>query len=131
LALAREGYRRRDISPAHIGALLGYGGMRRLAMHHLRAALAETWRDLSKEAYARSVAAYLPGVTHRDLRTGASGVRAQAVAPDGTLLDDFRVVTQGPVVHVLNAPSPAATACLAIGEEIASQVTALGDRPQR
>ncbi len=131
LALAREGYRRRDISPAHIGALLGYGGMRRLAMHHLRTALAETWRDLSKEAYARSVATYLPGVTHRDLRTGASGVRAQAVAPDGTLLDDFRVVTQGPVVHVLNAPSPAATACLAIGEEIASQVTALGDRPQR
>ena len=53
------------------------------------------------------------------------------MAPDRTLVDDFRVVTQGPVVHVLNAPSPAATACLAIGEEIASQVTALGDRPQR
>lgn len=131
LALAREGYRRRDVSVGYITSLLGYAGMRRLAGRYVKTALGETWRDLSKRSYARAVAAYFPGVTHRDLMPGPSGVRAQAVAPDGTLLDDFRVIRQGSVVNVLNAPSPAATACLAIGEGIASRVTGLGARLPR
>ena len=104
LALAREGYRRRDVSVGYITSLLGYTGMRRLAGRYFKTALGETWRDLSKRSYARAVAAYLPGVTHRDLMPGPSGVRAHAVAPDGTLLDDFRLIRQGSVVNVLNAP---------------------------
>jgi L-2-hydroxyglutarate oxidase LhgO len=125
LALAREGYRRRDVDPAHVASLLAYSGVRRLARRYLRVGIEEEWRDLSRRAYARAVARYLPGLTHRDLRSGPSGVRAQAVTPDGSLLDDFAIVCAGATVHVLNAPSPAATACLAIGEEIAGKVSAL------
>jgi L-2-hydroxyglutarate oxidase LhgO len=125
LALAREGYRRRDVDLAHVASLLAYSGVRRLARRYLRVGIEEVWRDLSRRAYARAVARYFPGLTHTDLRPGPSGVRAQAVTPDGSLLDDFAIVCSDAVVHVLNAPSPAATSCLAIGEEIAGKVSSL------
>jgi L-2-hydroxyglutarate oxidase LhgO len=120
LALAREGYRRRDVSPKHVLSLLAYPGMRRMAAKHLGTAVAELRRDSSRSGFARSVAAYLPGTLPTDLKPGPSGVRAQLVGRNGNLIDDFVIVRQGRAVHVLNAPSPAATACLAIGEHVAS-----------
>ncbi len=77
------------------------------------------WRDLSKSAFVRDIQRYAPAVTEDDVRFGPSGIRAQALGRDGRLFDDFVVEGSGRVVHVVNAPSPAATSSLAIGEHIA------------
>lgn len=122
LALHREGYRRRDVSLSQLVSMMRGREFFNLGRKHARTGLREIWRDLSVRAYARSLAPYLPGVGAHDLHPGASGVRAQAVAPDGTLIDDFVLLTTELAVYVLNAPSPAATAALAIGELIAARV---------
>jgi L-2-hydroxyglutarate oxidase len=83
--------------------------------------MAEQWRSLSRRAFARACAALVPEVTAGDLTPGGVGVRAQALARDGALVDDFAIAEAERMVHVLNAPSPAATASLAIGEEIAAR----------
>jgi (S)-2-hydroxyglutarate dehydrogenase len=122
LALRREGYRRRDVRWSELWPTLRYPGFRRLVRAHWRMGLGELRGSLSRRAFAAAVARLLPGVRARDLRPGGAGVRAQAIRPDGTLEDDFAVVVTDDAVHVLNAPSPAATAALAIGDHIAEAV---------
>lgn len=127
LALHPEGYSRADVSMRHLLSLARSPGFRRLARRYAGVGLAELWRDLSVSAYARSVRSYLPSISRRDLRPGGSGVRAQAVGKDGSLIDDFVLQSTKSAVHVLNAPSPAATACLAIGSAIAAEVLRLNE----
>lgn len=122
LALAREGYQWRRIDPAELAGLARSPALRSLARRHWRTGSGEVLRSVSKRAMVRALQRLVPDLTTSDLVRCGSGVRAQAVAPDGTLLDDFVIERDGPVVHVLNAPSPAATASLAIGRHIASLV---------
>lgn len=123
LAFAREGYRRWQVHARDLAAALGYGGLHRLARRHWRAGLEEIVRDLSKRAFVAACRRYVPELRSADVRWGPAGIRAQAVRPDGTLLDDFSIQEDGRVIHVRNAPSPAATACLAIGSTLARRVT--------
>jgi L-2-hydroxyglutarate oxidase len=122
LALAREGYRWGDTDWREAWAILRYRGTRRLARRHWRTGLAELGRSLSRHAFARAVRRLVPAVEATDLRPAPSGVRAQALAPDGTVLDDFVVRETPRAVHVLSAPSPAATASLEIGRLLADRV---------
>jgi L-2-hydroxyglutarate oxidase len=119
LAFAREGYRRRDISIGDLASVLGFGGFRRLAGRYLRTGLAELLRDWWKPAFVGELRRYIPELRGEDLRFGPSGVRAQALAADGTLIDDFALDERDRVIHVRNAPSPAATSSLAIGRHLA------------
>jgi L-2-hydroxyglutarate oxidase len=122
LALAREGYDWTTVRPTELLATLAYPGLARLARRFWRYGLAEVRGSLSREAMAERIRRMLPDVRAADLRPAGSGVRAQAVRPDGTLVDDFLFFSEGPVLHVLNAPSPAATAALPIGRAIAARL---------
>jgi L-2-hydroxyglutarate oxidase LhgO len=124
LAFAREGYRRRDISLPDLLRVIIYPGFLRLAIRYFRTGAAEFRRDLWKPAFVRELQRYLPPLEGNQLTFGPSGVRAQALDPDGTLVDDFRLGGSDRVLHVRNAPSPAATASLAIGRELAGQAIA-------
>jgi L-2-hydroxyglutarate oxidase len=120
LALARQGYGRLDLRPHDLVEVLANRGFRRLARRYWRMGAVEVWRDWSKRAFWRSVRRYLPGVRLADMVPGPSGVRAQAIDASGALVDDFVVDVQGDrVLHVRNAPSPAATSSLAIGRLVA------------
>lgn len=122
LALAREGYRWRDIDPRFMLELARFPGMRSLARTHWRTGAHEVLRSLSKRRFVESCRRLVPDVSSADLVRSPAGVRAQAVGLDGALYDDF-VLADGPAsVHVLNAPSPAATASLAIAESICDMV---------
>lgn len=121
-ALARHGYRRRTVERAVVRTLLTDPAFRGLARRYWRTGSAEVLRSVAKPLFVRGVRRLLPGVRSRDLRPAPAGVRAQALAPDGSLVDDFVFAESGRAVHVLNAPSPAATASLAIGEHIADRV---------
>ncbi|MEW1637310.1 L-2-hydroxyglutarate oxidase [Streptomyces sp. NPDC093801] len=120
-ALAREGYRWGTVRPRDLGTELAWPGSWRMAARHWRYGAGEIHRSLSKKAFTEAVRRLLPGVTEADLTPAASGVRAQAVLRDGTLVDDFLIREAPRTVHVLNAPSPAATASLPIGREIAAR----------
>lgn len=128
LALAREGYRKLDVDPADLWDALAYRGFRALARRHWRTGLAELWRSWSKRAFVRALQELVPAVRAEHLEPAPAGVRAQAVDPGGALVDDFRIEHDGPIAHVLNAPSPAATSSLAIGEAIVD--TLLGANAQ-
>jgi L-2-hydroxyglutarate oxidase len=119
LAWRREGYARASFDIADAWEVARWPGFWRMARRHWRAGLQEQKRSLSPAAFARTCAALVPELTERDLIPGGAGVRAQAVARDGTLLDDFAIAQAERMIHVVNAPSPAATASLAIGEHIA------------
>jgi L-2-hydroxyglutarate oxidase len=128
LAFKRNGYLRRDVSLADLAGTLTYPGFVRLARKYLRTGVAEMWRDWSKSAFLRELQRYLPELRADQIVFGPSGVRAQALARDGTMVDDFDFGGSGRVLHVRNAPSPAATASLAIAGVIASNVAQrLGD----
>ncbi len=118
LAWSREGYRRGAFRLQDAWEVVGYAGFWGLVRRHWRVGLYEQYRSWSRREFARSVAHLVPEVTVGDLVRGGAGVRAQAVAPDGSLVDDFHVVLQPHAVHVLNAPSPAATASLSIGDHV-------------
>ena len=122
LAFAREGYRWRTVHAGEMAEALGSRGFRQLARRHWRMGAGELARSLSLRPFAAAARRLVPGLARADLQRGPSGVRAQAVRPDGTLADDFVVEATRRTVHVVNAPSPAATACLAIGGEIAALV---------
>lgn len=124
LAFSREGYRFRDVSPGHLGSVLGSGAFWKLARSYGHTAAAELWRDLVKPAYVRALQAFLPDLRGEDLVPGPSGVRAQAVDAAGTLLDEFSFGESESVLHVRNAPSPGATASLAIGRHLAERAAA-------
>jgi L-2-hydroxyglutarate oxidase LhgO len=124
LAFAREGYRRSAFRPRDLGETLRSRGFRRLAAAHWRMGARELRGSLSKRAFAAEAKRYVPAVTARDLRGSHAGVRAQALDPDGSLVDDFRIHELGPVVALRNAPSPGATSSLAIAEHVAAAVLA-------
>ena len=124
LALAREGYRRRDVQLADLAETLRSPGFRALARKHWRMGARELKGSLLKSAFAAEAARYVPEVTAADLVPAPAGVRAQALDPDGSLVDDFRINRLGPVTAVRNAPSPGATSSMAIAEYIAEQALA-------
>jgi L-2-hydroxyglutarate oxidase len=126
LALSREGYSWRDIEFGDVRETLGFRGFRKLASRHWRYGAGEVGRSLSKRSFVRAVRRLVPDVRVRDLEPAPAGVRAQAVTADGALVDDFVFQQTGRALHVLNAPSPAATASLEIGRAIAERL-ALGD----
>ena len=119
LALAREGYRWTDLRLGDLTETLAWPGFRRMAARHWRTGVREVMGSLSRRAFCNAARRYVPELRPADLLRARSGVRAQAVARDGTLVDDFRVSRQGRVVAIRNAPSPAATSSMAIAEHIA------------
>jgi L-2-hydroxyglutarate oxidase len=121
LALAREGYTRSSISLRDAAELFAWPGLWRLAVTHGVRAIGEAWRSSSRAAFADALRRLVPEVRAGDLEPAPAGVRAQALGRDGALLDDFHVVEGPRQIHVINAPSPAATASLAIGEWIAGR----------
>ncbi|MFD5842807.1 L-2-hydroxyglutarate oxidase [Streptomyces chartreusis] len=124
-ALAREGYDWGVVRPREVGTTLAWPGAWRMARRHWRYGAGELRRSVSKAAFTVAVRRLLPAVTSDDLVPSAAGVRAQAVLRDGSLVDDF-LISEGPrAVHVLNAPSPAATASLPIGREVARRALAV------
>jgi L-2-hydroxyglutarate oxidase len=120
LALKREGYRWRDISPRDLMATAAWPGFRHLAARYWRVGAYEVRRSLFKGAFVRDLRRLVPAIRPADVRRAGSGVRAQAVDRRGELVDDFRIVRGERSIHVLNAPSPAATASMPIGERIAA-----------
>lgn len=118
LALAREGYRKSDIDPAHILQVFSYRGFWLLSIRYWRMGVEEMVRSFSKRAFVRALQQLIPEVQVDDFIPSGAGVRAQAVSPAGALVDDFVIRRIGNAIHVLNAPSPGATASLAIGEKI-------------
>ncbi|MFF3935613.1 L-2-hydroxyglutarate oxidase [Streptomyces phaeofaciens] len=118
LALAREGYTRTRISPRDLLGLAAYPGAWRMAAQHWRTGIREYRGSFSTAAFMRDAGLYVPGVGVQDVVRGGAGVRAQALDRDGTLVDDFRIHRVGRVTAVRNAPSPAATASMAIAEHI-------------
>ena len=121
LALAREGYRRASFNVRDAWDAARWPGFWRMARKNWRAGLHEQARSLSRSAFARACAKLVPDVTAGDLVPGGAGVRAQAVRRDGVLVDDFAFAEGPRMVHVVNAPSPAATASLAIAEDVAGR----------
>ncbi|MFJ5518811.1 L-2-hydroxyglutarate oxidase [Streptomyces griseoluteus] len=117
-ALAREGYGWGVVRPRELAAIAGWPGAWALARRHWRYGAGELHRSLSRPAFLDAVRRLVPGVEERDLVRAPAGVRAQAVTRDGTLVDDFLIREGARAVHVLNAPSPAATASLPIGREV-------------
>ena len=128
LAFAREGYRPGKISVRDLGALLGFSGFWRMGLRHWRIGVGEMWRASRRSNFLAALRRYVPELTTEDLLPGPAGVRAQAVAADGTLVDDFVFAESARQLHVLNAPSPAATSSLAIGSVIAERVLSGIDR---
>jgi len=121
LGLAREGYRKTDVKLDELIETLSYPAFWRLAAKNWRTGAGEVFRSLSKSAFAHGLQRLLPEIEKEDLVPAPAGVRAQALMPDGKIMDDFLVVEGKSSVHVLNAPSPAATACLPIGDYIAGR----------
>jgi L-2-hydroxyglutarate oxidase len=120
-ALAREGYSRRAVSVRDAASALAWPGFFRLAARYARTGALEIWRDTLKAAALAEMRRYLPSLQAGDVVRDGCGIRAQAMTRDGSLVDDF-VVEEGPAsLHVLNAPSPAATSCLAIGRLVADR----------
>ncbi|MGW5787124.1 L-2-hydroxyglutarate oxidase [Streptomyces sp. NPDC003757] len=124
-ALAREGYDWGVVRPRELGATLAWPGSWRIARRHWRYGAGELRRSLSTRAFTAAVRRLLPAVTEDDLVAAPAGVRAQAVLADGTLVDDFLIKEGAHAVHVLNAPSPAATASLPIGREVGRRALAM------
>jgi len=122
LALAREGYRRRDVTWDQLSRLARSAAFRRLAQQHWRTGVREMRGSLWRRAYLAEARSYLPWLRPGDVTSAPAGVRAQAVDPDGALVDDFRIHRVGPVTTVRNAPSPAATASMAIAEHIVADL---------
>ena len=122
LALAREGYRWRDVALGDLIETLRYPGFRRLARRHWRMGARELRGSLLRSAFAAEARRYVPELRDSDLVRAGAGVRAQAVDPDGSLVDDFRIGRVGPVTAVRNAPSPGATSCLAIAEYVTAHI---------
>jgi L-2-hydroxyglutarate oxidase LhgO len=120
LAFAREGYRMTVIRLTELAGMLAYRGFWAMVSRYWRTGMFEMYRSLSKAAFLRALQALVPDLRATDMLPGGSGVRAQAVARDGSLLDDFAIRESPRAIHVLNAPSPAATASLAIGKHIAA-----------
>lgn len=123
LALSREAYKWSHISPKDLYETLTWPGFWTLARKYWKTGLGEIHRSLSKTAFTEALQKLIPSIQESDLIPGNAGVRAQACHIDGTLLDDFHITKEAGIIHVCNAPSPAATSSLAIGENIAAQIS--------
>jgi L-2-hydroxyglutarate oxidase len=121
LSLAREGYSRFSLSARDALDTLAYSGFWRLASRHWRTGFGEVWRSFSRAAFVRALRRLVPELRPADVMRHGAGVRAQAVGPDGALVDDFHILEADRMLHVLNAPSPAATASLSIGRTLAAR----------
>ena len=122
-AFAREGYTMGAINLRELWGSLSWPGFHKVARKWWRVGAYEMYRSLNKNEFVRSLQKLVPEIQPQDIVRGEAGVRAQAVSINGALVDDFKIIQQGRMLHVLNAPSPAATASLAIGEYIAGQIT--------
>ena len=118
LAFKREGYKKSDISIPDVAQFSTYIGFWKMAIKYWQMSISETYRSYSKKAFVKALKRLVPQLEMDDVVAAGSGVRAQALTPDGKLVDDFRIVEADHQVHVLNAPSPAATASISIGESI-------------
>jgi L-2-hydroxyglutarate oxidase len=118
LAYAREGYKKTNIDLGHLLSLVGYRGFWIMAAKYWRMGLGEMYRSVNRRAFVKALQGLLPELGIDDVAPGGAGVRAQALDRSGKLLDDFSFVESTNAIHVLNAPSPAATASIAIGREI-------------
>lgn len=123
LALAREGYRWRQVSARDLGQTLRFGGFYRMAARHWRTGMREIAGSLVRRRYLAQARSFVPSLTARDVVSGGTGVRAQAVDGSGALVDDFRISKLGPIMAIRNAPSPGATSSLAIAEYIAARMS--------
>jgi L-2-hydroxyglutarate oxidase len=131
LAFAREGYRKTDVNLRDLFDALTYSGFRRFLMRHPRTCWQELRRSFSRKLFCAALQRLVPEIRESDLAPGGAGVRAQALDPSGDLVQDFRLAAVPGALHVLNAPSPAATAALAIGGEIVGRITAELGKPNR
>jgi (S)-2-hydroxyglutarate dehydrogenase len=122
LALAREGYTWGTISPRDLLESLTYPGFLKLAIRYWKTGLGEIQRSLFKAAFVKALQKLVPDIRSEHLVPAPAGVRAQALAPEGRLVDDFLILRNERVLNVCNAPSPAATASLNIGRQIAEQL---------
>jgi (S)-2-hydroxyglutarate dehydrogenase len=122
LALAREGYGWGNVDARQIGETMGWAGSWKLFGRHWKTGVGETARSLSKRLYVNAARAYVPELRPEDVVKASAGVRAQAIDPDGSLVDDFRIESDAVATWVRNAPSPAATSSLAIAEELVDTV---------
>lgn len=123
LAMAREGYRKTDVNLRDLTESLAFSGFRRLARRHWRMALSEIWRSWSKAAFVRALQRLVPEIRSEHLVPARAGVRAQAISVDGAMVDDFVILAEDRIIHVLNAPSPAATSSLNIGNLVALKLS--------
>jgi (S)-2-hydroxyglutarate dehydrogenase len=124
LAFAREGYKKTDIDPVYMARLLTFRGFWIMGSRYWKTGLAEMYRSYNKRAFVRALQTLVPEIGADDVRRGGAGVRAQAMDSQGNLIDDFSFIEGPNAIHVLNAPSPAATASLVIGEAIADKALA-------
>jgi L-2-hydroxyglutarate oxidase len=123
LAFAREGYHKTDVNLRDLVESLTYPGFLRLAWKYWPKGLGEMWRSWSKSAFVRALQHLVPEIRSQHLAAGRAGVRAQALSRDGSLVDDFLIEVNGPIVNVLNAPSPAATSALNVGKLIVDKLS--------
>jgi L-2-hydroxyglutarate oxidase len=129
LAFAREGYRKTDINLRDLCETLAFAGFRKLAWKYWRVGAGEMWRSWSKAAFVRALQHLIPEIKSEHLVPARAGVRAMSVARDGAMVDDFVIQPDGRVIHVLNAPSPAATSALNIGRLVADKLAEQLDTP--
>lgn len=120
IAFKREGYKFWDISVTDIFNYFAFIGFWRMGLKYWKMGFGEMYRSLSKPAFVKALQRLVPELNPEDIHRGGAGVRAQALEPDGNLVDDFRIVEVERMIHVLNAPSPAATASISIGKSIAA-----------
>ena len=123
LAFSREGYKMKNISPLHLLEIVGYPGFWRMARKYWKTGLLEFYRSISKASFLEALQKLVPEIKKEHLSKGGSGVRAQAVERDGFLVDDFRINETRNAIHVLNAPSPGATASISIAAKIVDMAT--------
>ena len=126
LAFKREGYKKTDIDLAELAESLAWPGFQRVALRYWKTGLGEMYRSFSKAAFTRALQKLIPAIQQQDLIPGGAGVRAQACDRIGGLIDDFKIMEDKNIIHVCNAPSPAATSSLAIGETLAAMVQKRG-----
>jgi (S)-2-hydroxyglutarate dehydrogenase len=122
LAFKREGYSKKDFSFADVSRMFFFPGFIKMASKYYKMGFGEFYRSFSKKAFVSALQKLLPEISIDDIEPGGAGVRAQALDKNGKLVDDFRIVEGKRMVHVLNAPSPAATASLSIGKTIAETI---------
>jgi len=122
LAFAREGYRLGDVNARELWQTLTYPGFRKLAGRYWKMGLGEMWRSASKAAFVKALQRLIPDIRIEHLEEAPAGIRAQALSPNGALLDDFAFHESSRIVNVINAPSPAATSALSIAETVVDKL---------